>query len=125
MPQPDSVAPPGWRSVTPRLVVQDARGLVEFGCHVFGVVGTYQSAAPAIVQLGDSKFMISEMGERGPHGAFLYVYVPDVADAYRRAIECGATSIEPPLDTPYGDHRCMVEDKWVNTWQIASRKHGS
>jgi uncharacterized glyoxalase superfamily protein PhnB len=66
--------------------------------------------------------MISEAGERDPNTAFLYVYVSDVGAAYRRALECGAASVEPPLDTPYGDHRCMVTDKWGNTWQIASQR---
>jgi uncharacterized glyoxalase superfamily protein PhnB len=81
----------------------------------------YQSAAPTVVQIGDSKLMISEVGERSPSAAFLYVYVADVAEVYRRAIERGATSIEEPLDTPYGDRRCMVQDKWGNTWQIATK----
>jgi len=39
------------------------------------------------------------------------------------ALERGATSIEPPLDTPDGDHRCMIKDNWGNTWQIASRRY--
>jgi hypothetical protein len=29
---------------------------------------------------------------------------------YRRALERGASSLEEPFDTPYGDRRCMVED---------------
>ena len=32
----------------------------------------------------------------------------------------GANSVEAPTDTPYGDRRGMVEDKWGNTWQIAT-----
>jgi len=24
------------------------------------------------------------------------------------------------MDMPYGDRRCMVEDQWGNTWQIAT-----
>ncbi|HLX28140.1 MAG TPA: VOC family protein [Casimicrobiaceae bacterium] len=115
-------APVGWHSVTPRIVVRDARRLVDFVSYVFGATGAFQSMAPSILQIGDSKLMISEAGERDPHTAFLYVYVSDVTAAYRRAVEHGAHSIEPPLDTPYGDHRCMVEDSWGNTWQIASQR---
>ncbi len=66
--------------------------------------------------------MVSEAGARDPRGAFLYVYVSDADSAYRRALARGATSIEEPFDTLYGDRRCMVEDNWGNTWQIAVHK---
>jgi uncharacterized glyoxalase superfamily protein PhnB len=35
--------------------------------------------------------------------------------------DAGARSLEEPFDTPYGDRRCMIEDKWGNTWQIATQ----
>ena len=120
---PDA-APPGWHSVTPRIVARNARRLVEFLSYVFGASGEFQSTAPSIVQIGDSKVMISEAGERDPSTAFLYVYVVDVGATYARALERKATSTEPPFDTPYGDRRCMIQDDWGNTWQIASC-HGS
>jgi uncharacterized glyoxalase superfamily protein PhnB len=50
------------------------------------------------------------------------VYVSDTDATYRRAIENGARSLEAPVETPYGDRRCMIEDRWGNTWQIATRK---
>jgi uncharacterized glyoxalase superfamily protein PhnB len=64
--------------------------------------------------------MISDAGVRDPMGAFLYVYVEDSDMVYRRAVEAGARTLEEPVDTPYGDRRCMVEDEWGNTWQIAT-----
>ena len=66
--------------------------------------------------------MVSEASEREPKSAFLYVYVRDPDSAYRKALEQGARSIEAPFQTHYGDRRCMVEDRWGNTWQIAARK---
>lgn len=116
------LAPPGWHSVTPRLVVRDAFGFLDFLRHVFEASGDYESAAPSIVQIGDSRIMVSEAGERAPSPAFLYVYVADAAAVYRRAIERGANAIEAPFDTPYGDHRCMIVDRWGNMWQIANRR---
>lgn len=115
-----TVAPPGWPTVTPRIVARDAQGLVDFLRGVFDATGTFQPAAPSIIEIGDSKIMVSEAGERGPETAFLYVYVADVETGWRRALERGATAIEAPFDTPYGDRRCMVKDPWRNTWQIAS-----
>ena len=112
--------PDGWRSVTPRIVAHDAEQLVEFLRQVFGARGEYQQAIPSVVRIGDSVIMISDVGIRGPMTAFLYVYVEDADVVYRRALDAGAISLEEPFDTPYGDRRCMVEDKWGNTWQIAT-----
>lgn len=112
--------PEGWPTVTPRIVAHDAEQLVEFLNHVFGSTGEYRQARPSEVRIGDSLVMISDAGIRSPTSAFLYVYVNDTDATYRRAVNAGARVLEEPFDTPYGDRRCMVEDKWGNTWQIAT-----
>ena len=56
--------------------------------------------------------------------AFLYVYVDDAGTTYERAVAAGATTIEAPLDTPYGDRRAMVRDPFGNVFQIAHRLDG-
>ena len=63
--------------------------------------------------------MVSPATERDLFPAFLYVYVADADRAYKKAIDAGATSVEPPLDTPYGDRRAMVTDPFGNMFQIA------
>jgi uncharacterized glyoxalase superfamily protein PhnB len=68
--------------------------------------------------------MISPVGERAAFPAFLYVYVDDADAAYDRAVGAGATTIEAPLDTPYGDRRAMVGDPFGNVFQIAHRLDG-
>lgn len=113
-------APEGWPTITPRIVVEDAKGFVEFISHVFEIEGSYDPATPSILELAESKLMISEAGPRDSAQAFLYVYVRDVESVYRRAIERGASSIEEPFNTPYGDRRAMVMDSWGNRWQFAS-----
>jgi len=118
----DQFKPDGWPIVTPRIVVNDAKGLAEFIKDVFKAGGEYSDERPAILTIGDSMIMISESGIRHTSPAFLYVYVADADAAYQRAIDLGATSMEEPLDTPYGDRRAMIEDRWGNTWQIATHK---
>jgi PhnB protein len=113
-------APEGWHTVTPRIVVHDAEQLVEFIKKVFGATGEYSQARPAEVTIGDSVVMISDAGIRNPMTAFLYVYVNDTDATYQRALAAGARTVEEPSEMPYGDRRCMVEDKWGNTWQIAT-----
>ena len=112
--------PAGWHTVTPRIVVPEAERLVEFLKQVFGAAGDYRSDRPCVLTIGDSMLMISDLGVRMTMNAFLYVYVSDVDAIYRRAIEAGARTIEEPAETPYGDRRCMIEDAWGNTWQIAT-----
>ena len=113
--------PAGWPVVTPRIVVRDTAGLVRFLHEVFGATGEHQTQRPSEIWIGDSVIMIGEPGIRPPVAVFLYVYVDDTDATYRRAITAGARAIEAPADLPYGDRRCMVEDTWGNTWQIATR----
>jgi PhnB protein len=112
--------PEGSHTVTPRIVVHDARGLIEFLKRVFAATGDYRQALPSEVRMGDSVVMVSDAGIRSSMTAFLYVYVRDTDATYQRALDAGARSLEEPSDMPYGDRRCMVEDKWGNTWQIAT-----
>lgn len=112
--------PPGWQSITPRIMVADPAGLVAFIRHVFHATGDLESQRPTVLTIGDSRLMVSSADARACRSAFLYVYVADVDSVYRRALQHGAKIIEAPLDTPYGDRRCMVEDPWGNWWQIAT-----
>jgi uncharacterized glyoxalase superfamily protein PhnB len=123
-PAPAAQLPEGWHTVTPRIVVADARGLVEFLRSVFDATGEYRSERPSEIRIGDSVLMITDTGVRPAMPGFLYVYVADADATHRRAVARGARTIEEPTDTPYGDRRAMVEDRWGNTWQIATRRKG-
>jgi PhnB protein len=116
--------PEGWHTITSRLVARDAQQLVEFLKHVFCATGDYRADSPCILNIGDSKVMVSETGIRPPSAAFLYVYVSDTDATYTRALQAGARSLERPSAMPYGDRRAMVEDRWGNTWQIATHISG-
>jgi uncharacterized glyoxalase superfamily protein PhnB len=116
-----SAAPVGWHSVTPRIFADRADELVAFVKEVFSATGRYERGAPSEIHIGDSRVMISGTEYRAAMPACLYVYVADADATYRRAIASGATSLEEPIDTPYGDRRAMVEDRWGNIWQIATR----
>ena len=119
---PPSETPPGYHSVTPRLVVRDVAGAVAFLRAVFGGVGEVPAGRPAEIHIGDSLVLVSSAAERDLFPAFLYVYVEDADTVYERALAAGADSLEPPRDTPYGDRRAMVRDPFGNTFQIAHRR---
>lgn len=113
--------PPGYHSVTPRIVVIDMAAEVDFLRTVFAATGEAHIGRPAEMRVGDSLVMVSEAGERDAFPAFLYVYVDDADRTYERAVAAGATTLERPLDTPYGDRRAMVRDPFGNVFQIAHR----
>ncbi|MGY4570279.1 VOC family protein [Bradyrhizobium sp. USDA 3256] len=95
--------------------------MARFLRDVFDAQGEVRSDAPTEIRIGDSIVLISDGGgvcEAMP--AFLYVYVQDADETYRRAIAAAAESIEIPVDTPYGDRRATVRDAWANVWQIAT-----
>jgi hypothetical protein len=73
--------PPGRHSVTPRLVVHEPAGLVEFRKNAFGATGEDR---PTIMTIGDSLVMISSVGPRDAMRAFLYLYVDDADMTYVR-----------------------------------------
>jgi uncharacterized glyoxalase superfamily protein PhnB len=109
----------GFHSVTPRIVVVDVEAQVEFLRSVFDAVGETTPGRPAELRIGDSLIMVTAATERELFPGFLYIYVGDADSCYRRAVEAGAITIEPPLDTPYGDRRAMVRDPFGNVFQIA------
>jgi len=103
------------------MVVSNANAAAEFLRVVFSAVGEAPADRPAEMRIGNSLVMVTSAGERELLTAYLYIYVDDADAAYHRAIAAGATSMEPPLDTPYGDRRAMVRDPFGNVFQVAHR----
>lgn len=101
------------------MVVDDVNAAVDFMRAVFDASGDVQAGRPTEVRIGDSLVLLSGVGERDAFPAFLYVYVDDADRVYRCAVDAGATVIEEPVDTPYGDRRAMVRDSFGNVFQIA------
>jgi PhnB protein len=115
-----NLVPPGWHTVTPRIVVEDPAGLVAFLKRVFDAKGDFEADAPSQIRIGNSLVMVSRAGPREIFPAFLYVYVPDPDATCQQALEAGAALLEAVWDTPYGDRRGMVKDPWGNVWQVAT-----
>lgn len=105
--------------MTPRIVVSDVPAQVDFLRTVFDATGEVDPERPAEVRIGDSLIMVTSATERDLFPAFLYVYVDDADHVYQRALAAGASTMEAPLDTPYGDRRAMVRDPFGNIFQIA------
>lgn len=109
----------GYRTVTPRIFVDDVAAQVQFLRDVFGATGDVEPGRPVEMHIGDSEIMVSSTDEREAFAAFLYVYVHDADETFRRAVDAGSTVLEATLDTPYGDRRAMIQDPFGNIFQIA------
>ena len=119
--------PDGFHTVTPYLRVPDADALVEFMGRTFGATEVFRAwgahgGTHVEVKLGDSMVMIGGLPDGEPRPAAIFLYMDGVDDAYQRALEAGATSIEEPVDRPSdGDRRAGVADPFGNAWFVAAR----
>ena len=100
-------------------MVDDVAAQPGFFRVVFDATGTLEADRPAEIRIGNSLIMVTPATERDLFPAFLYVYVDNADQAYQRALAAGATTLEAPRDTPYGDRRAMVRDPFGNVFQIA------
>ena len=57
---------------------------------------------------------------RGGSSVTLQLYVDDVALAYKRAVDAGATPIMPPEDTFRGDRFSTAKDPFGHVWAIVT-----
>jgi PhnB protein len=122
-----SHVPEGLRAVTPYLHPRGAARMIDFLKRAFGAEEVARAESPdgtivhAKVRIGDS---ILEMGEaHGPYQPMpcaLHLYVKDTDALYVRALRAGASSIEEPVDKPYGDRSAGVADPFGNQWFIAT-----
>ncbi len=120
--------PFGLHTITPYLVVSDARRLIEFMENVFGAAlrgelrfRDDQSVQHAEVQIGDSIIMLGEpMNGVSTNTVGLYTYVDDCDKTYQKALDAGARSVLEVAEYAHGDRYGGVEDFSGNTWWIVS-----
>ena len=120
-------APEGLHSVTVSFHPVGAPKFIDFLEQAFGAETVARHESPdgtvqhAKVRIGDS---IVEMGEAHgqwqPMATTIYLYMPNVDEAYRNALAAGATSLYEPADQPYGDRNAGVQDAFGHTWYIAT-----
>jgi len=120
--------PQGFHTITPYLIVSDASRLIDFIRKSFNATEidrfeTDNTILHAILQIGDSKIMISDSNQNmKPMPCFLYLYVDNVDETFQRAIAAGAISMREPTDEFYGDRGAGVLDFAGNNWYIATHK---
>ena len=129
--------PAGYHTVTPYVIVHDAKQAIAFYQQAFGATEVLRLSAPdgsighAEIQIGDSRIMLAdempEMGIRSPKtiggsATSLMVYVPDVDGLFEQAIAAGGTVLRPVADQFYGDRSGTLEDPFGHSWTLATHK---
>ena len=126
--------PPGYRSVTPYLVVNDANGALEYYKKAFGATQVVKMDGPggkishAEFKIGDSMLMLADEMPRGPRSpkslggspVSIFLYVEDVDSVFKQAVDTGATAIMPPQDMFWGDRFGKLTDPFGHEWALAT-----
>src|SRR5919197_2576720 len=128
--------PEGYHTITPYLAVDDAAKAIEFYKRAFGAEERVRMPSPdgkvahAELQIGDSLVMLSDPFEQsrgkspkelGGTTMSLFLYVEDVDEFYKQALDAGAAGQEPE-DMFWGDRLGRVTDPFGHDWQIATHK---
>jgi PhnB protein len=115
----------GFNTVTPYMTVEQPAELLEFTRKAFLATEVFRTTGSAggmhaETRIGDSMLMIGGGVGLEQRPTAIHLYVPDVDEAYRRAIEAGATSLFEVADMPYGERAGAVQDPTGNRWYIAT-----
>lgn len=127
--------PDGYHSLTPYLAVPDGPKAIEFYQQVFGAEVLSRQDLPdgrvgqAELRIGTSMLQLSdqmpEIGLRAPTGEWVHSslvhYVEDVDATFARAVEAGATAVEPVRTFVTGDRYGTVIDPFGHRWAILTK----
>lgn len=119
--------PTGFHTANVYLIVNDGAKQIAFLETAFAAKELHRSVLPdgniihAEVKIGDSTIMLGQANQQyPPRPATTYLYVDDVDETFRRALEAGGKSLGEPKDQFYGDRSGGMEDPCGNYWWIAT-----
>lgn len=128
--------PEEFHSVTPMFMFKDARKAIEFYKRAFGAQERFAMPGPdgkgvmhAEVRIGNSIIMMGEENPQQPcksaetiggSPVSFYIYLENVDEAFRIAIEAGAEVRMPVQDMFWGDRTGTVQDPFGYSWTLAT-----
>lgn len=128
--------PEGFHSVTPCMSLKNSLDAIAFYKKAFGAKELCVFPTPdgkrtmhAMIQIGNSILMMGdEMPEQGCNSAetlgaspvSLFFYVPNVDEAFDKAVAAGAAVTAPVADMFWGDRCGTLKDPFGYTWTIAT-----
>lgn len=125
----DTFKPDGFGNVAPYIIAANPEELIKFLKNAFFARELNRSTNPetghianCILKIGDTCIMITQARDEFPNSnAAFYLYVDDVDELHKRAIQHGATPLFEPADMPYEDRQSGILDTSGNYWWISKR----
>jgi PhnB protein len=131
MPKP---IPEGYNSVTPYLIVDDAKRAIQFYQDAFGAEEKFrlpmgERIGHAEIKIGDSFVMLAdefpEMNHLGPNSrggptSSIVLYVEDVDTSFKKALDAGAKEQRPVENQFWGDRMGTLTDPFGHQWSLAT-----
>ena len=130
--------PEGYHTVTPYLIVHNAKEALAFYERAFGAKLRERFEDPSSGKIGHAEFEIGdsrialadeypEMGAKsakslGGTPVSILLYVPDADAVVGQAIKAGATLTRPVTDQFYGDRAGSVTDPFGHSWYVHTHK---
>jgi len=126
--------PEGFSTATPNLVVDGGAAAIDFYERAFGaqVITRLEAGGMlmhAAIRIGDAVVTLCDaMPAHGfvapdaeaPVPSFITLYVEDADALHARALDAGATVINPVEDHMHGDRAGSVRDPFGHRWAIAT-----
>jgi uncharacterized glyoxalase superfamily protein PhnB len=128
--------PKGFHTLTPHIVVHDAKAAADFyhrafGAEVMGIsIGPDGKVMHAQVRIGDSILMFgdeypewncpSPSTTKADTCVRLHLYVEDVDKVFDSAVQAGAQAVMPVTTQFWGDRYGQVLDPFGHRWSIAT-----
>lgn len=125
-------------TLTPYIVVSDARAAIEFYEEAFGAKSLFSLVDPGDGKIGHAELSVAggrlmiadeypDFGALSPatlggSPVKLHLYVDDVDAVFARALALGATETRPVKDEFYGDRVGSLTDPFGHSWMISTRK---
>jgi PhnB protein len=125
--------PDGYPRVIPYLAIDGATKAIDWYTSVLGATERMRMPGPegtighAELEFGDSVVMLAdeyaEIGHLGPNKlggtpVSICLYVENVDDVWKRAIDAGATEVQPVEDKFYGDRSGSFKDPFGHSWHL-------
>jgi PhnB protein len=126
--------PPGYHSVTPYIIVDDATAALDFYRDALGAEELFRlpmgsKIGHAEIRVGDSQIMLSDewpdmdaLGPKSRGGATssFMIYVEDADKAFDRAVKAGAKVDKPVENQFWGDRMGSVIDPFGHKWSFGT-----
>ena len=127
--------PAGMHTITPYIIVDDAKKAIAFYKEAFGAHEVMCMDMPngkvmhAEIKIGDSTIMLGESCDErncvsplvaGKVTASLMMYSENVDQTFDKAVKAGCTVAMPVMDMFWGDRYGQVTDPFGHMWSLAT-----